>query len=107
LPAQPLFDTSGTDPLTAAPDLPAPAGHASGEPELRVHVDPDAMLRDSLAVGIAAPDHHAGPDRRGDPAAGRHGADDGRRAARRNSDRARSGRAAGAGGGRSYAFRRS
>ncbi|GAB2566226.1 hypothetical protein Aab01nite_46560 [Paractinoplanes abujensis] len=43
------------------------------------------------------------------PAAGakHHGATDERQAARQRSERAHAGRAAGAGGGRSYAFRRS
>jgi hypothetical protein len=111
LSAQPFFDHSGPDPLradSAAPGLPVPVAPESGEPELRVHVDPDAMLRDSLAAGIGGPGHHAGSGDGGTGSAvSRHGAGDGRQAARRNSERARSGRAAGAGGGRSYAFRRS
>jgi hypothetical protein len=45
----------------------------------------------------------------GKPAAGakHHGAADSRQAARQRSEQARAGRAAGAAGGRSYAFRRS
>ncbi|MGK5681915.1 hypothetical protein [Actinoplanes sp. URMC 104] len=53
----------------------------------------------------AADDAKAARKGRGD--AEHHGARDGRQAARERSERARSGRAASAGTGRSYAFRRS
>ncbi|MCY1138475.1 hypothetical protein OWR29_10745 [Actinoplanes sp. Pm04-4] len=45
--------------------------------------------------------------RKSEPEAKHHGAGDERQAARQRSEQARAGRAAGAGGGRSYAFRRS
>ena len=96
--AQPFFDRSTPD---LPPDEPT-------EPDLPVHVDPAAMLRDSLAAAIGRPGHRTESGNGGDGSAvSRHGAGDDRQAARRNSERARSGRAAGAGGGRSYAFRRS
>jgi hypothetical protein len=74
-----------------------------------VHVDPDALAQHDLAAAVSLPSvpvKAAG----GKGSAGRtehHGARDERLAARQRSERERSGRAAGVGGGRSYAFRRS
>ena len=68
-----------------------------------VHVDADELARQEMAA--AAPPSSSKEQTRG--AAEHHGARDGRQAARQQSDRAHSGRASGAGGGRSYAFRRS
>jgi hypothetical protein len=75
-----------------------------------VKLDPDALARRDLATSVSLPGL-TGKD--GDhPASGavtdeHHGARDGRLAARQRSERDRSGRASGTGGGRSYAFRRS
>ena len=75
-----------------------------------VRLDPDALARQDLAAAVSLPGL---PGKDGDhPASGRvaeehHGARDGRLAARQRSERDRAGRASGAGGGRSYAFRRS
>lgn len=71
-----------------------------------VHIDPDDLARQELAAGVSAatvelPGH---PDAK---APAHHGASDTRQAARDRSERDRAGRAAGASGGRSYAFRRS
>ena len=77
----------------------------------------DAAVRDAALGGLALGDLGAAlhrnpavvaPDDRTSPAGtGHHGARDSRQAARERSGRDRSGRAAGAAGGRSYAFRRS
>lgn len=67
------------------------------------HVDADELARQELAA--AEPPVADKTAAKG--AAEHHGARDGRQAARQQSERARSGRASGAGGGRSYAFRRS
>jgi hypothetical protein len=75
-----------------------------------VHVDPDALARQDLAAAVALPGR-PGKDPDGTPASGagdeHHGARDARLAARQRSERDRAGRASGAVGGRSYAFRRS
>jgi hypothetical protein len=67
-----------------------------------VHVDPDDLARRDLAAAVPLPDIQ---DRRADTA--HHGGRDERLAARRQSERSRSARAAGRGPSRSYAFRRS
>jgi hypothetical protein len=69
-----------------------------------VHIDPDILVRPKPAVplpGLAARRESDGI------AEQHHGARDGRLAARQRSERDHAGRASGAGGGRSYAFRRS
>lgn len=73
-----------------------------------VHVDPDDFAKQDLAAGLS-PDPVAIPGHRAAEGldAGHHGARDTRQAARDRSERDRSGRAAGASGGRTYAFRRS
>ena len=72
------------------------------EQPFTVHLDPDDLARTELAA--------AGPPA-SLPESGRaeakRAARDDRQAARQQSERARSSRAAGAAGGRSYAFRRS
>lgn len=74
-------------------------------PDFSVHVDPTALAEQDLAASLK-PENRA--ERRSPAgAAAHHGLSDDRQAARGRSDRARSGRAAGAAGGRSYAFRRS
>jgi hypothetical protein len=71
-----------------------------------VHVDPDDLARHELAAAVPVPS--LPESGRTDAGAGtKHGAGADRLAARQQSDRARSSRAAGAAGGRSYAFRRS
>jgi hypothetical protein len=73
-----------------------------------VHVDPDDLARQQLAAGLSAPAVQAPGHRDAEgPEAAHHGARDSRQAARQRSERDRAGRAAGASGGRSYAFRRS
>ena len=78
------------------------------EQSFSVHVDPDTLARQGLTLTVALA---AGADRDTDRPAttpgARHGAHDDRAAARLRSGRERSQRAARAGGGRSYAFRRS
>ena len=71
-----------------------------------VHIDPDDLARQQLAAGLSPAEVvlHAHPD---DTAPAHHGAADSRQAARQRSERDRAGRAAGASGGRTYAFRRS
>ncbi|PRY33684.1 hypothetical protein [Pseudosporangium ferrugineum] len=71
-----------------------------------VHVDPDDLARADLTAAVDVPPATGRTDTRPGRAA-RHGAGDDRQAARERSGRARSGRAAAAGTGRSYAFRRS
>jgi hypothetical protein len=73
-----------------------------------VHVDPDDLAKQDLAAGLSSepvtvPGHRSadGLD------AAHHGARDTRQAARDRAERDRAGRAAGAAGGRTYAFRRS
>jgi hypothetical protein len=68
-----------------------------------VHVDADELARQEMAA--AEPPIADKKSARG--AEEHHGARDSRQAARQQSERARSGRASGSGGGRSYAFRRS
>jgi hypothetical protein len=71
-----------------------------------VHIDPDDLARQQLAAGLSS----ATVSLPGQPdvkAPAHHGASDGRQAARERSERDHAGRAAGAAGGRSYAFRRS
>jgi hypothetical protein len=73
-----------------------------------VHVDPDSLAVQDLAGSVPVPSVLDGPANRKDRRKkARHGADDERLAARQRSERERSSRAAGVGGGRSYAFRRS
>jgi hypothetical protein len=76
-----------------------------------VHVDPELLARQDLAaaVPLPVPTGRDDDDRRASGAAPdeHHGARDARLAARQRSERDRAGRASGAGGGRSYAFRRS
>jgi hypothetical protein len=67
-----------------------------------VHIDPDDLARNELAAAVPPPVLLDS-----DRAETKHGARDERLAARQQSERARSSRAAGAAGGRSYAFRRS
>lgn len=71
-----------------------------------VHVNPEDLARQELAAGLSSP---AAPvaGRRDASAPVHHGASDRRQAARQRSGRDHAGRAAGAPGGRSYAFRRS
>jgi hypothetical protein len=75
-----------------------------------VHVDPDALAQQDLAAAVSIKPV-TGRDTAEKGSAGvteeHHGARDERLAARQRSERERSGRAAGAVGGRSYAFRRS
>ena len=70
-----------------------------------VRVDPDDLAKQDLAAGLSLPT--ATGRQPADTPAAHHGARDARQAARQRSERDRAGRAAGAGGGRSYAFRRS
>jgi hypothetical protein len=71
-----------------------------------VHIDPDDLARQQLAAGLsAAPVDLSGAE--GGRAPAHHGAADSRQAARQRSERDHAGRATGAAGGRSYAFRRS
>jgi hypothetical protein len=73
-----------------------------------VHVDPDDLLRQNLASAVGGTSRTTPEtDRAESTATERHGTRDARLAARQRSERDRSGRAAGTGGGRSYAFRRS
>jgi hypothetical protein len=74
-----------------------------------VHVDPDDLARRDLSAAVSLPGAVTGvPDQQSsiDDTAARHGARDGRLAARQRSERDRAGRATG-GSNRSYAFRRS
>jgi hypothetical protein len=83
----------------------------------KVHVDPDALARQDLAATVPLPSvtdsgSSSGSGSgvgaaEGDKPAAKHGTRDERLAARQRSERDRSGRASGAGSGRSYAFRRS
>ncbi len=71
-----------------------------------VQLNPDDLAVRDLAAALSRPagdddDHQAAP------AAKHHGARDSRQASRQRSERDHAGRAAGASGGRSYAFRRS
>ncbi|MFI5495670.1 hypothetical protein [Actinoplanes sp. NPDC051859] len=70
-----------------------------------VHIDPDDLAHQNLAAALSTAT--ASPSDRQAPALAHHGAQDDRQAARERSGWARSGRAATAGTGRSYAFRRS
>ncbi|MEU4428373.1 hypothetical protein AB0F81_47795 [Actinoplanes sp. NPDC024001] len=65
----------------------------------------DEITRNDIAAALQGGSSAA--QRPATEGAAHHGARDGRQAARERSGRARSGRAAGAAGGRSYAFRRS
>jgi hypothetical protein len=69
-----------------------------------VYVDPDDLARHELAAAVPVPSL---PESGRTGADAKHGAGADRMAARHQSERARSSRAAGAAGGRSYAFRRS
>jgi hypothetical protein len=99
----------------------------------KVHVDPDALARQDLAATVPLPSvtgsgpaagtgsgagsgsrsnsgsgsGSGGGEGEGDEPAAKHGTRDERLTARQRSQRDRSGRASGAGSGRSYAFRRS
>ena len=73
-----------------------------------VHLNLDDIARRDIAAALQRPAGDGAADQQvstGD--ATHHGARDARQAARERSGRARSGRAAGTSGGRSYAFRRS
>ena len=73
-----------------------------------VHIDPDDLARHDLAAAVPVPSITPAPaGRSGSARLERHGARDEKLAARQRSERQRSERASGAGGGRSYAFRRS
>ena len=72
-----------------------------------VHVDPDDLVRRTLAAAVSRPSAAARDDRAGSARETHHGARDARAAADQRSKRERAGRAAGAATGRSYAFRRS
>ncbi|WP_203829375.1 hypothetical protein [Actinoplanes palleronii] len=73
-----------------------------------VRPDRDELARRDIAAALARPvSSGADSGQGGAVEVAHHGARDERLAARQRSERARSGRAAGAGGGRSYAFRRS
>jgi hypothetical protein len=70
-----------------------------------VHVDPDDLARQDLAAAVS---RSATTDQATDRSAiPRHGARDGRLAARQRSEREHASRASGAAQARSYAFRRS
>jgi hypothetical protein len=71
-------------------------------PKFSVPVDRDELATSDLSAGLT----RAAVPRPGDRVT-HHGARDDRQAARRRSGRDHATRAAGAGGGRSYAFRRS
>jgi hypothetical protein len=83
-----------------------PAQSSSEPSGFSVHVDPEALQRDRLAAAVGGASHRSDSDDQGGSSALDRDRDH-RQAARRSSERARSGRATGAGGGRSYAFRRS
>jgi hypothetical protein len=78
-----------------------------------VHIDPEDLARQQLAAAVPSTpvtipsldDSEDGPDDNAVPS--HHGARDSRQTARQRSERDRAGRAAGASGGRTYAFRRS
>ncbi|SNY73679.1 hypothetical protein [Paractinoplanes atraurantiacus] len=73
-----------------------------------VHVDADDLAANDLAANLFGPSTPSTTGRPGTAAgAQHHGARDSRQDARERSGRSRSGRAAGAASGRSYAFRRS
>jgi hypothetical protein len=73
-----------------------------------VHLDPDDLARQDIAAAVSLPTvTGSGTDRSGAGTIARHGARDGKLAARQRSERERSSRASGVGSGRSYAFRRS
>jgi len=70
-----------------------------------VHLKPDDLAMGEIAAALPRATGATTRDKKSDAA--HHGAHDERQAARQRSEQARAGRAAGAGGGRSYAFRRS
>jgi hypothetical protein len=72
-----------------------------------VHVDPDELASQNFAAALPRPGRAAGGRAEPNADTAHHGARDDREAARRRSGQDHAGRAAGAGGGRSYAFRRS
>jgi hypothetical protein len=73
-----------------------------------VHIDPDDLARQQLTADLSAPPAELAGHRAAEGLdAAHHGARDNRQAARQRSERDHAGRAAGASGGRSYAFRRS
>jgi hypothetical protein len=71
-----------------------------------VQLNPDDLAVSDFAAALSRPAGDTA-DRQATPGAEHHGARDGREAARQRSGRDHAGRAAGAGTGRSYAFRRS
>jgi hypothetical protein len=71
-----------------------------------VQLNPDDLAMSDFAAALGRPAGDTA-DRKDTPGAEHHGARDSREAARQRSGRDRAGRAAGAGTGRSYAFRRS
>ncbi|HEY0534633.1 MAG TPA: hypothetical protein VGD29_23860 [Actinoplanes sp.] len=75
-------------------------------PGFSVHVDPDDLARQQLAADLSSTAVDV-PGPQGGKAPAHHGASDDRQAARQRSERDHAGRAAGAPGGRTYAFRRS
>lgn len=104
MPDPDMPDAAMPEPDMPEPDMPdMPGKAAASDEQFTVHVDADELARQQLAE--AAPP--AGVGREARRAAEHHGARDDRQAARQQSERARSGRASGTGGGRSYAFRRS
>ncbi|WP_436530011.1 hypothetical protein [Actinoplanes sp. HUAS TT8] len=73
-----------------------------------IHPNLDELARQSIAAALSQPARTDGdPDQSGTADTTHHGARDTRQAARLNSERARSGKAASSAGGRTYAFRRS
>jgi len=76
-------------------------------PPFSVQVDLDDLARRDLTAAMSRPAGRAVGDVPDGAVTAHHGARDERQAARQRSERDHSGRAAGAAGGRSYAFRRS
>jgi hypothetical protein len=72
-----------------------------------VHLNHDDLARSDIAAALQRPASGSSGDTGAPAEIAHHGAQDSRQAARERSGRDRSGRAAGAAGGRSYAFRRS
>jgi hypothetical protein len=105
-PASTVFRHGSTMPSPAA--RPGEEEARMPDPSFSVHVERDDLVKLQLAAGLPRP-AGAITDHPQEPAAdaAHHGARDGRQAARERSGRDRSGRAAGAAGGRTYAFRRS
>lgn len=72
-----------------------------------VNLNLDEITRNDIAAALHRSDPEGSDEHRAAAGAAHHGARDSRQAARERSGRAHAGRAAGAAGGRSYAFRRS